>query len=776
MRIQHNVPAMNAYRNYRTQSSALNKNLEKLSSGYKINRAGDDAAGLAISEKMRAQITGLEVAQKNAKDGISVVQTAEGALTEVHDMLNRMYALAEQSANGIYSYTERSKLQDEITQLCDEIDRIADSTNFNGIKLLDGSLASGNSITVTLGSSGTVASTPLQPTGELESLVKTDSVAAQEQNAKYAITAATTGFKLGETSSANVDKTKTVAQIGSIVLGKIGDSEIKVKDLFDIKNVNGSDVTGAIGTKTIILVSKQAGDIGSMVKAAFTKAAGSSSGVSILSDGVTKGNAVKSQYQITFTAATASNTGVKQSAEFYVGGNNINEERQYTLKIDQAQLKAIAKASTAAKAVEIAKLAFGETATTGLGADFSRSIAIGGTKGNWTIQVTYTAASAGAQYDLGEIRAGKDTDSGFKVSSVRGQDEVGENAYAKNSFILAGDQDLKDSLKSNGILEAVENGVFGKTGVLTGDDWKLSNLKSGDKLDIGGFEIEFIAGSKSISAAGKVAIDDVSGKGVATFANVINSTLSSMSAAKGSTANVQVNVSEIEDKSRSTKNVVLTVTAVGTGVTADKLKATFLLKDDADAYEYYAKNKDKLQASSSGGVTQTTASSGLVLQIGDTADKVNRLTVNISDMHSKELFDGATDSDGKKIDWSNTKGRISLLGQYEDASLYKASNATKINAECQTLSQKAMDTIKNAIDKVSSVRGMLGATQNRLEHTINNLSVTTENLTDAESTIRDTDVAEEMMKYTKNSILNQAAQAMLAQANQLPQGVLQLLG
>ena len=98
MRIQHNIMAMNAYRNYTNNTSALSKNLEKLSSGYKINRAGDDAAGLAISEKMRAQITGLNKAQDNAKDGISLVQTAEGALTEVHDMLNRMVELATQSA------------------------------------------------------------------------------------------------------------------------------------------------------------------------------------------------------------------------------------------------------------------------------------------------------------------------------------------------------------------------------------------------------------------------------------------------------------------------------------------------------------------------------------------------------------------------------------------------------------------------------------------------------------------------------------------------------
>ena len=141
MRIQHNIMAMNAYRNYNNNTSALSKNLEKLSSGYKINRAGDDAAGLAISEKMRAQITGLKAASKNVKDGVSLVKTAEGALQEVHDMLNRMDSLATQSANGTYdNEVDRANLQKEVNSLRSEIDRIADSSNFNGKKLLDGSM------------------------------------------------------------------------------------------------------------------------------------------------------------------------------------------------------------------------------------------------------------------------------------------------------------------------------------------------------------------------------------------------------------------------------------------------------------------------------------------------------------------------------------------------------------------------------------------------------------------------------------------------------------
>ena len=147
MRIQHNIAALNSYRNLTGNNNAVSKNLEKLSSGYRINRAGDDAAGLAISEKMRAQITGLNTAQKNAQDGVSLVQTAEGAMTEVHSMLNRMVELADQSANGTYdNAVDRANLQKEITSLKSEIDRIADSTNFNGINLLDGSLST-NTVT-----------------------------------------------------------------------------------------------------------------------------------------------------------------------------------------------------------------------------------------------------------------------------------------------------------------------------------------------------------------------------------------------------------------------------------------------------------------------------------------------------------------------------------------------------------------------------------------------------------------------------------------------------
>ena len=401
MRIQHNIMAMNAYRNYSNNASSLSKNLEKLSSGYKINRAGDDAAGLAISEKMRAQITGLDKAQDNAKDGISLVQTAEGALTEVHDMLNRMYSLAEQSANGTYDETDRVQLQKEVTELKNEIDRIADSSNFNGIQLLDGSMQDG----------------------------------------------ATVG--------------RTYEFVGA---GSAGGNKSAVDMVINTGMTDGSNAVGKIS----LAVSDQASQVGAKITASGA---------------------------VTIT---------------------LQKGQNYTA----AQVQDLLKKAT------------------------------------------------------------------------------GSQANAS-------------------VLKAVQNATVSGTGV--------TSMGTGGTLGV-------------TSAAGT----DVEGK-------------------------------------------------------------------------------------------------SLVLQIGDTSDSFNQLSVSIKDCHVAAL------------------------------------KLTDLDISTQDGAKDALKQIKDAINYVSDVRGTLGATQNRLDHTINNLSVMEENIQDAESTIRDTDVAEEMMSYTKNNILVQSAQAMLAQANQVPQGVLQLL-
>ena len=410
MRIQHNIMAMNAYRNYTNNTSALSKNLEKLSSGYKINRAGDDAAGLAISEKMRAQITGLKAASKNVKDGVSLVKTAEGALQEVHDMLNRMDSLATQSANGTYdNEVDRLNLQKEVNSLRSEIDRIADSSNFNGKKLLDGSM---------------------------DGLKTTNFKAAADTNGNKA----------------------------AIDLSIAHDKQISVG-----------------GAKVDLTV--KFGAVGADAASATLKA---------------------------------------------------NGELEIKLQQDK----------------------------------------------------TYTAA---------EIQ---DLIAHANIDAVK--DKLSADESADLNQVLA---DVK------------------------------------------------VSGKDTTTGANDTAVNDATG-------------------------------------------------------TVDQNRKT---------------------------------GEKLTLQIGDTADRFNKMKVNVGDMHAKALgIDTLTIAD-------------------------------------QEGAAKAIQSIKDAINTVSSTRGDLGAIQNRLEHTQNNLSVMTENIQDAESTIRDTDVADEMMAYTKNNILVQSAQAMLAQANQVPQGVLQLL-
>lgn len=166
MIIQHNIAAVNSYRNLGINQSSLSKNLEKLSSGYRINRAGDDAAGLAISEQMRSQINGINQASKNAEDAIGLIQTAEGALSEVHSMLQRMTTLATQSANGTYNSVARGNIQKEMDALIQEIDRIANNTNFNKVYPMS---AAGNDMTFQIGpSSGetlTVVTSQMTSTG-----------------------------------------------------------------------------------------------------------------------------------------------------------------------------------------------------------------------------------------------------------------------------------------------------------------------------------------------------------------------------------------------------------------------------------------------------------------------------------------------------------------------------------------------------------------------------------------------------------------------------------
>ena len=228
MIVQHNMSAMNANRMLGITNSSLAKSTEKLSSGYKINRAADDAAGLSISEKMRSQIRGLNKASDNAQDGISLIQTAEGALNESHSILQRMRELSVQASNGTETDDDREAVQKEISQLQDELTRISSTTEFNTMKLLDGSLGGGSSATG-IKVDASVSNKALQA-----SALKTTAATNGAYKADTAISAADTGMKAGDTTSLTVNYLNEKGEQESITVN------LKYKDATTLVSEDGS--------------------------------------------------------------------------------------------------------------------------------------------------------------------------------------------------------------------------------------------------------------------------------------------------------------------------------------------------------------------------------------------------------------------------------------------------------------------------------------------------------------------------------------------------------
>ncbi|ETT49975.1 flagellin [Paenibacillus sp. FSL R7-269] len=254
MIINHNVTALNTHRQLSTNTSNTSKNIEKLSSGLRINRAGDDAAGLAISEKMRGQIRGLDMASKNSQDGISLIQTAEGALNETHSILQRMRELAVQSASDTNSLDDRGQIQKEVNQLTEEIDRIAKTTEFNTKTLLNGDLSA-----AVTGQASSVAGKAALATSNVAATVVAgvSGAAANGQVGTHSITASV-GVAGELTSSVKVSAGQTLASLGvTNVTGlAVGDNaatvaingltaDSTVQDLIAAVNAAGTASTGA---------------------------------------------------------------------------------------------------------------------------------------------------------------------------------------------------------------------------------------------------------------------------------------------------------------------------------------------------------------------------------------------------------------------------------------------------------------------------------------------------------------------------------------------------
>ena len=335
MVVQHNITAMNANRMLGVTSGLQAKSTEKLSSGYKINRAADDAAGLSISEKMRKQIRGLSQASDNAEDGISCVQTAEGALTEVHSMLQRMNELAVKAGNGTMSEDDRQNVQDEIDQLVDEIDRVSETTKFNETYLLKGdSVANGNTKAFTAGDViGKVDGVTVKANGT--------TVATLQDNADIAIGTV-------ELKSSNA----------AVTIENSDDATCKAKDVVkfvsDGKNAtvtlkNGTEVTDTVANiKTNYEISAEAGGkavaasatISNALKADTTNATISGTYTGSLAD-LSVGDTVNVKLSVGAAGVSALSSDTKALMLSFQVGADTTDENKITVSMDSMSAKSI---------------------------------------------------------------------------------------------------------------------------------------------------------------------------------------------------------------------------------------------------------------------------------------------------------------------------------------------------------------------------------------------------------------------------------------------------
>lgn len=557
MVVQHNLNAINANNKMNINVSGTKKATEKLSSGYQINRAGDNAAGLAISEKMRSQIRGLSQATKNANDGISLIQTAEGGLNETHSILQRMRELAVQSANGTYQDdTDREAIQLEVDALKSEIDRIASSTEYNGMKLLDGSLG------------GTTTGT-------------TDF-----------------GARYGVLISAN-----------TVVDG----ANNKLKENLSLE---GATLTSSVNGVTVTL------------------------------------------------ADTASGVG-GENAQWDAAGTTLTINLKAGQSYSQSQINDLIKNATMAKADAAG------TPQASTPADVELKLK----SGVFTFQKAETfKTSAG-------VRATSD-DTDLVEYLINGTDQ--NDGYA-------------DTIKftSNNYGEDTRKLKIA-TDVAAGKEWVATTTANNEGTGIkdGEFTLHLATGVEYTE-------EDIQ--------NLLKQA--------GLDYTVTLTDSKTPDGDKSFYAQKVVAEADATAIEIGKTTAGAGL------------GSDKL----------TGTGKGLTFQIGANGVEDQRVTLSVGDMSSTSIGVGGAD------------------------------------VSTQDAAKKAIDMVDAAVKTVSMQRAGLGALQNRLEYTVNNLTTTNENLTAAESQIRDTDMATEMINYTKNNILQQASQAMLAQANQQPQAILQLL-
>lgn len=633
MVVQHNMNALSAYNKLNANVTGLKKSSEKLSSGYRINRAGDDAAGLAISEKMRSQIKGLNQAVRNSQDGISMIQTFEGAAQETHAILQRMKELATESANGTYdNATDRAAIQLEFDQLNDELNQIAD-TDFNGTVVLNG--------------------------------------------------------------------------------GQMADGLKQVNNEFNYKNRTEADLAAAKADKEAL--------------AAAADFCGDADGAGKVVDN-SKYSKTDADAIWTKLGLTAESTDIAKP-----------DELQLTFTYDGDKWKATGVTDGDGKAVEVSQAALDKLTVT---ASDNGGFTIDGTK----LNLVFDTENVG-KYDQATV----------KVQNVKSANYAPTNAGV-----------MEDTYDTAGITAGAKPAaptVELNTTNLT-DAKMTADLKAA--LDaLKGNEITVTYTGGSIPAAGGYALATTNvaadaAKGVTGGTLAIDKDGKITYTATGGTA---IEIATVKggagDGATTAGNVKFELNFDAYNyLDTSKLKAETVATPDASKAAAGMFDSDKGGVSKADAFDNSTAimtyADNITLQVGArTKDAVN--------------FTFEYNKDGS-ADMGDLKANLNLSARADGLATAGLSLATQSEAN------HAIDQIDKAINKTSMVRASFGSIQNRLEHKIENLTTTSTNLTEAESAIRDTDMASEMMNYTKYNILQQAAQSMLAQANQQPQSILQLLG
>jgi len=793
--IYQNIMSLNSQRHLSGTQSALSKSLERLSSGLRINHAADDASGLAISEKLRGQITGLKRAIMNAQDGISMLQTAEGALEEVSSMLQRMRELAVQASNGTYTTNDRVELQKEIEQLKAEIDRISSATEFNTKKLLNGDgtalwSASDNKISAII--RGNVQEGNYKITMENVSVGKnqvfqTDIMTVQEAENGVTIThnpLTSNGVEeIKDLVSSNSDNIYRVTVDGATTAS---DGYYKVSTYDGGDNTFDSTVDGDVignalistnGTYYIEVIFNN--DFDGTTHNSITN--DSNANRSILgnayiniynSDGTAFQTGIIANIEDTTTSDGGGNvilnmSNVSSATGGAISFNNIlldnNGTTQLTISAGEKVLISVYNASIP---------------TTATGGYFDVYAPVtSGTPSNQVLKVTADSGLANSEHQIALL--------GFDTNG---------NLQTTDSFIL------KIGSDSNGFLDPDDATFQGYTlnpGDVANENTKLSNIArfidaDGNNLFENKQELTIWGNGKSttIYLEADDTVADLEKKLTDAIVNDLG--MGSDDPTVNEHLVDYITTADPNSKFRTVAGTFVIQTAMvgeqgeiafsGDQRLINALSLAEVQKAESSSVKvtvYDATTGDLIGSDETGNDRVDGVIQGIELLI-DSRTSVNAQLTSTNEIEFVENTNLSNEEFYLHVVDNSTDLQIGAnKGQDLSVSIpqlnSKGLGVDKVWVVSQDLARRAIPDIDNALSQVVTIRATIGAQINRLEHTINNLNVAHENMTASESRIRDLDVAEEMATFTRYQILSQSGIAMLAQANQIPQMALQLL-